>query len=172
VLQDKGFHFLGCREISRASGALVEIEYGLEPTGAAAKWDPSLRKSKVTLDPGADWRVVNSATTQDRQDTDQQIEYLSDRATPAVANKVTEHYVDLPQRGVVGTDVFENTFVSFDPPPSSEFYLPSIGLPEVSVDKVALSPSSRLWLIGLIFVVVGGVLYAIVARRKPGTGPQ
>jgi hypothetical protein len=152
---------ISCRESQPVGSNLVEVQYNFKPSGVPARQDPSIRRSIDILDPNADWRVVKSTQTSEQGKYELDISYAPNQDGRWVMAKSVCRGT-LKNATLVETSEFDS--ISRQPVPPSEFYLSSVGLPEVPT-----AGDRRFWrlvLIGGNLILVGLVLLVVYQRRK------
>ncbi|MBX3413349.1 MAG: hypothetical protein KF708_11720 [Pirellulales bacterium] len=168
IVQSEGFKILKCTSVPHEGRELVQVKCQFNPIGLAAEQHPGPTTATLLLDPDAHWRVVRSESQYVRRDgqsvsSDMEVTYSDGAAEEANISRIAWHLKD-------GSGYLTNTVdfsaLSNAPIPSSDFYLPSLGLPDCPGINVQGPPSPwKLLLIGINLLVVGTVL-AVILRRK------
>lgn len=170
LVRSKGCQVISCRELEQNDHGLVELEIRYRPSGRFAAMDPSLRDTRVVLDPANDWRVVSDVTSGDQEVEDERVSYAPPGTGPGWVSSVVRHF-DLtpaapPPKKTSGLDSWQFSSLSYKPIPlSSQFYLQSVGLPELPLAE----SSTRFWrlmLAGATILLLGGLIFLAYARRR------
>jgi len=167
LMKSDGWTVHHCADVSLDGRHVIEVGCSWMPTAQDSqkykKGEEQRRHAMLYLDPAADWRVLKISTTiGDSVQTSFQVSYVpTDGNSARIARSVRRNVY----RASVITDTIEFPSWTTTPTSASEFYLPSLGLPDCPDPKQRLR--ARLLLIGGNLIVIGTVtLFLYYWRRR------
>jgi hypothetical protein len=160
IVASQDCHVLSCAQAGPL-GADLSVTYESRPPLHRRAQSAPVKRSMVVFEPSGDWRVLSANVSTGGQTAILEIQYAPAPAPPGNMVGLTRR---VTSPGGRWSDSTEISSVSFDPIPRNEFYLASVGLPEVA------APSAKAWsrfaIIGINLIVIGLILLIIYWQRR------
>ena len=159
IVTRDSFKLLGARHVEIDGRKYVEFQVSFI-AGAGTIFDQKTPvRCTIVVDPAADWRVVRTSGEQGGQSETMEVSYGTSKGGNTLWKTVENcRYSNLRTSGVTEFDS-----MSHEPPPDSEFYLGSLGLPDCPASGMTRSR----WLLFIAFdLLVLGAIFAFLYRRK------